>query len=71
MTIFRFPVTITDVFERKVSKHLGGAGPNAAFSSDSAGWYVRINDHIALYVGTTKPEINNEYELVLQPKRSQ
>lgn len=70
MTSFRFPVTITHVFERKVQKHVSGAGDYALFTSDSAGWYVRLNDHIALHVGAAKPDIADgaEYELVLQPR---
>lgn len=70
MTSFRFPVTITSTFERKVQKHLGGAGQQAVFSTDSAGWYVRLDDYIALHVGAAKPNIadGTEYELILRPK---
>lgn len=66
--IFRFPVRITEVYELKTSKHVGGIGKDAVFSSDSAGWYARINDHLSIYLGPTRPDIEGDYELILQPR---
>lgn len=69
MTSFRFPIRITDVFERKLQKHISGHGPQAIFSSDSAGWYIQIDGLHALHVGAEEPKLDGtEYELVLQPR---
>lgn len=71
MTSYRFPVTISDVFERKVQKHVSGAGPEAVFSSDSAGWYLRINDNLSIYVGMQKPDLAPGDKMVMKLERSQ
>ncbi len=63
---YRFPVTVTDVFERKLSKHVSGHGPNAVFSSDSAGWYIQIDGINAIYVGAEKPEVKTGDKMLLK-----
>lgn len=55
MMKYRFPVTITDVFERRLQKHATGFGPNAVFTTDSAGWYIKINNDFSIYLGMEKP----------------
>ncbi len=72
MTRFAFPCTITSVFERKITKHLGGAGPQALFSTDSAGWYIQIDGHLAICVGAEEPKIQpgQKFTLKLEPTES-
>ena len=72
MTAYTFPVRITSIFERKLNKHVGGAGPDAIFTAHSAGWYIQLDDMISVYIGGDRPalEVGDEYELVLR-KRSQ
>ena len=70
---YLFPVTITDVFERKLRKHTGGARPEAKFTTDSAGWYLQIEGITTIYVGEEQPVIRpgEKMELVLRkPERS-
>ena len=62
---YKFSVKVTDVFERKSRKHVSGFGENAVFSSDSAGWYVRLNDNLSLYVGKDKPYFERGQQLYL------
>lgn len=68
--IYAFPVTVTDVFERKIRKHLGGAGPEAIFRSDSEGWYVQFNGMVSIHLGPERPDfkIGDEVELLLRKK---
>lgn len=68
--LYAFPVTITDVFERKIRKHMGGAGPEAIFRSDSEGWYIQLNGMISIYTGLDQPawKIGDEAELLLRKK---
>ena len=71
---YTFPITITDVFERKLRKHTGGAGPEARFATDSQGWYLQIDGMISIYVGTEQPlaRPGEKMELVLRKiERSQ
>jgi hypothetical protein len=53
--VYRFPITITDVFERKVRKHASGFGDTATFETASAGWYVQIDKSFSIYLGEEKP----------------
>jgi len=69
--ILRFPVVVTDIFERKVQKHKSGFGPNAIFDTDSIGWYLRFNDNFSLYVGMEKPDVAPGDKLVMKLERSQ
>lgn len=52
---YRFPATISDVFERKLQKHVSGFGPEAVFTTESRGWYIKINDQFTIFMGTEKP----------------
>lgn len=53
---YTFGVRITDVFERKLRKHVSGAGPEAVFTTDSQGWYIQLDGLISVYIGMMKPE---------------
>jgi hypothetical protein len=71
---YTFPVTITDVFERKLRKHVSGAGPDAIFTTDSDGWYLQVGGVVTICVGPEQPIIRpgEKMELVLRkPERSQ
>ena len=63
--------TITDVFERKLRKHQSGFGPDAVFTTDSAGWYIRIENEITLYCGTEKPAFEPGDQISIIIQRSQ
>lgn len=63
--ILSFPCVVTDVFERKFSKHHKGAGPLAILSSHSAGWYIQIDGAFSIYVGEEKPEFVIDQAVVL------
>lgn len=52
---YRIPVKITNVFERKLQKHVSGFGNEAVFSTDSAGWYIELDKQVCIYVGKEKP----------------
>lgn len=69
--IYTFPVLITDVFERKLRKHISGAGAGALFSTDSAGWYIQINNTISIYLGMEEPRIAVGDKMTLKLERSQ
>lgn len=56
---YRFPITITDVFERKLRKHISGAGPEAIFRTESDGWYIRVNDQFTIFLGKDKPSFES------------
>ncbi len=66
-----FPVTILEVYERKLNKHVSGHGNEALFQSVSAGWYVRFDDYFSIYVGKEKPDFrpNQQVRLTLEPYR--
>lgn len=66
-----FPATVTRVFENRVRKHINGAGPDAVFTTDSAGWYIRLSDEISLFCGMDKPEFEVGETVTLTLKRSQ
>lgn len=68
--ILSFPATITDVFERKLTKHVQGAGPAAIFSSASAGWYIQINEMVSIYVGADRPEFEKDEAIVLSIRKA-
>lgn len=67
--IISFPCTITDVFERKVRKHHGGAGPDARFGTHSEGWYIQIDGMVSIYVGAVKPEFEIDQAVVLSIRK--
>ena len=52
---YRFPITITDVFERRLRKHVKGFGPDAIFDTASEGWYIQINNQFTIYMGMERP----------------
>lgn len=54
---FTFRLTVTDVFERKLQKHVRGAGADAVFESNSAGWYLQFGN-FSVYVGTDQPTVS-------------
>ena len=51
-----FRAEITDIFERKIQKHLGGSGPAATFSTASIGWYIQLDGMISFFVGDARPQ---------------
>lgn len=55
MTRYVFPIQITDVIERKLTKHHSGFGKDAIFTTESSGWYLQINKSTTIYVGKEKP----------------
>jgi hypothetical protein len=65
-----FPCTITDIFERKIRKHLGGAGPEARFGTGSEGWYIQIDGMVSIYVGNTKPTFEIDEAIVLTIRKA-
>lgn len=67
--ILSFPATITDIFERKLRKHISGAGPEARFHTGSAGWYIQIDGMVSIYVGMEKPEFEKEQAVVLSIRK--
>lgn len=67
--IISFPATITDVFERKVRKHLGGTGPEARFHTGSEGWYIQIDGMVSIFVGAAKPEFEKDQAVVLSIRK--
>lgn len=67
--IISFPCTITDIFERKVRKHAGGAGPEARFSTASEGWYIQIDGMVSIYVGGDRPEFEVDQAVVLSIRK--
>lgn len=69
--IYRFPVTVTGVFERKEKRHIGGAGPTAVFDTYSAGWYIQLDGLTSVYVGMEKPDIVFGDKVVMKLERSQ
>lgn len=67
---YRFPCTITDVFERKEKRHLSGAGDATVFETVSAGWYLQLDGLISIYVGVAKPEVARGDKLIMKLERS-
>lgn len=67
--ILSFPATVTDIFERKVRKHLGGAGPEARFHTGSEGWYIQIDGMVSIYVGGEKPEFEKDQAVVMSIRK--
>jgi len=68
--IISFPATVTDVFERKFTKHLGGAGPEARFHTGSAGWYVQIDGMVSIFVGHDKPDFEIDEAIVMTLRKA-
>lgn len=64
-----FPCQITDIFERKVRKHIGGAGPEARFHTGSEGWYIQIDGMVSIFVGEMKPEFEVDQAVVLSIRK--
>jgi len=67
--ILSFPCTITDIFERKLQKHAGGAGPQAIFTTASAGWYIQINGAFSIFVGADKPSFSVDDAIILSIRK--
>lgn len=67
--ILTFPATITNIFERKVQKHLGGAGPEARFHTGSIGWYIQIDGMVSIFVGADKPDFEVDDAIVLSIRK--
>jgi len=68
---YRFPATVTAVFESKLKKHVAGAGAEAVFTTNSAGWYIQVNGLTSFYVGFEKPEFEVGDKIELKLQRSQ
>lgn len=68
--ILSFPATITSIFERKVRKHTGGAGPEARFRTDSEGWYIQLDGMISIYAGKDRPEFNEDDAIVFSIRKA-
>ena len=67
--IISFPATITDIFERKIAKHQGGAGKDARFSSASQGWYIQIDGMVSILVGNEKPDFNKDQPVIISIRK--
>lgn len=67
--ILSFPCQITDIFERKVRKHMGGAGPEARFHTGSEGWYIQIDGMVSIFVGHDRPEFEKDQLVVLSIRK--
>lgn len=67
--ILSFPCQITDIFERKVRKHMGGAGPEARFHTGSEGWYIQIDGMVSIFVGAERPEFDKDQAVVLSIRK--
>lgn len=63
---YRFSCEITEVFERKLSKHVSGAGADATFATSSAGWYIQLNHMTSIYVGLEKPTFVAGQKIVMK-----
>ncbi len=68
--IISFPATITDVFERKFTKHISGAGPDARFHTGSAGWYIQIDGMVSIFVGAERPEFEKNEAIVMSLRKA-
>jgi hypothetical protein len=69
--ILSFPCQITDIFERKISKHVGGTGKEARFSTASAGWYIQIDGAFSVFVGAERPDFQIDDAVVLSIRKAQ
>lgn len=69
--ILSFPATVTDIFERSIRKHAGGAGPEARFSTSSEGWYLQIDGMISIFVGAEKPTFEIGQAVVMSIRKAQ
>ena len=63
--ILSFPATVTDIFERQIRKHTGGAGPEARFSTSSAGWYIQLDGMISIFAGEDRPEFEIDQKILV------
>lgn len=68
--IISFPCTVTDIFERKINKHVGGFGPDARFHSGSVGWYVQIDGMISIFVGAERPDFEIDQAIVMTLRKA-
>jgi hypothetical protein len=68
--VISFPCTITDIFERKLTKHQRGAGPAAVFSTHSAGWYIQIDGAFSVFVGEDRPNFKVDDAVVLTLRKA-
>ncbi len=53
---FVFNARVSEVFERKLKKHVRGVGDNAIFETHSDGWYIQFG-FTTVYVGKDQPKI--------------
>lgn len=62
-----FLTRISNIFERKLKKHISGVGENAIFETNSAGWYIQFN-YTTIYVGKDKPTatVGQQIRLILE-----
>jgi len=63
-----FYTKITEVFERKLKKHVSGVGDNAVFETASAGWYLQFG-FTTVYVGMQEPtdvKVGQRIKLILE-----
>jgi hypothetical protein len=67
--ILSFPCQITNIFERKIRKHLGGAGPEARFQTGSEGWYIQIDGMVSIYVGASRPEFEKDDKIIMSLRK--
>jgi hypothetical protein len=67
---YRFPVTVTDIFDREAKRHISGAGNSAVFETYSAGWYVQLDHLTSIYIGAEKPDLQVGEKLIMKLERS-
>lgn len=53
---FVFFARVSEVFERKLKKHVKGVGENAIFETHSDGWYIQFG-FTTVYVGKEEPKM--------------
>lgn len=67
---YRISAQVTNIFERKINKHVTGVGQNATFVTESAGWYIELDHAISVFVGHEPPEfqLNQSVSVVITGK---
>ena len=68
--ILAFPTTVTDIFERKLQKHISGAGKEAVFSTASAGWYIQLDGMISIHTGAEPAPFKVGDKLILNLRKA-
>lgn len=66
-----FHVSIWKVEERKMVRHVSGAGKDAVLVDESLGWYVTFTDFTSRYFGMEKPDLAPGDKMILKLERSQ